>query len=61
MKPTAEGRRGGPVNIWKAGTGNTYKGENSTMKNVSIESSGGEKIYFWAQENCVFAEKFLYL
>jgi hypothetical protein len=26
------------------------------MKNVSIESSGGKKLYRWVEENCAFTE-----
>jgi hypothetical protein len=37
------------------------KAENSTMNNLSIESSGGEKISIWVEENCVFTETFLYI
>jgi hypothetical protein len=43
----------------RMGLGTACKGETLRMKNVSIESSGGNKICLCVKENCVFTEKFL--
>jgi hypothetical protein len=37
------------------------KDETSRMKTVSIESSGGRKLYLRVEENTVFTDKFLYI
>jgi hypothetical protein len=42
---------------WVART--ACKEETSRVKNVSIERSGGNKLYLWDEENCVVTEKFL--
>jgi hypothetical protein len=56
--PKGKRRRGRPVNIWKGGIGESMQRGN--LKDVSIESSEGKKLYLWAEENCVPTEKFIY-
>jgi hypothetical protein len=36
------------------------KEETSRLENISIESSGRNKLYLWVEVNCVFTGKFLY-
>jgi hypothetical protein len=44
----------------RVGLGAARKEEISRMKNISIESSGGNKLCRWFKENYVVTEKFLY-